>query len=47
MVSLRQLYARQEYHAKYFSLEGCRGHLGKQLIEKYHLDNGKNPNITA
>ena len=33
-----------ELHAKYtvFS-EGCRGHLGKQLIEKYHLDNGKTP----
>ncbi|ASJ95169.1 MULTISPECIES: electron transfer flavoprotein-ubiquinone oxidoreductase [Shewanella] len=33
-----------ELHAKYtvFS-EGCRGHLGKQLIEKFHLDNGKTP----
>ncbi|MCE9687883.1 electron transfer flavoprotein-ubiquinone oxidoreductase [Shewanella sp. AS16] len=33
-----------ELHAKYtvFS-EGCRGHLGKQLIEKYQLDNGKTP----
>ncbi|KVX02558.1 electron transfer flavoprotein-ubiquinone oxidoreductase [Shewanella frigidimarina] len=33
-----------ELHAKYtvFS-EGCRGHLGKQLIQKYHLDNGKTP----
>ncbi|MDB0034762.1 NAD(P)/FAD-dependent oxidoreductase, partial [bacterium] len=33
-----------ELHAKYtiFS-EGCRGHLGKQLIQKYHLDNGKSP----
>lgn len=33
-----------ELHAKYtvFS-EGCRGHLGKQLIAKYHLDNGKTP----
>ncbi|MBR9729321.1 electron transfer flavoprotein-ubiquinone oxidoreductase [Shewanella intestini] len=33
-----------ELHAKYtvFS-EGCRGHLGKQLITKYHLDNGKTP----
>lgn len=33
-----------ELHAKYtvFS-EGCRGHLGKQLIDKYHLDNGKTP----
>ncbi|WOT05327.1 electron transfer flavoprotein-ubiquinone oxidoreductase [Shewanella youngdeokensis] len=33
-----------ELHAKYtvFS-EGCRGHLGKQLIEKFQLDNGKTP----
>lgn len=33
-----------ELHAKYtiFS-EGCHGHLGKQLIKKYHLDNGKTP----
>lgn len=33
-----------ELHAKYtvFS-EGCHGHLGKQLIAKYHLDNGKTP----
>ncbi|MCC4833291.1 electron transfer flavoprotein-ubiquinone oxidoreductase [Shewanella sp. 1_MG-2023] len=33
-----------ELHAKYtvFS-EGCRGHLGKELIAKYHLDNGKTP----
>ena len=23
--------------------EGCRGHLGKQLIKKYSLDNGKSP----
>ena len=23
--------------------EGCRGHLGKQLIKKYNLDSGKNP----
>ena len=23
--------------------EGCRGHLGKQLIQKYKLDEGKNP----
>lgn len=23
--------------------EGCRGHLGKQLIEKYHLDEDKSP----
>ncbi|MGL5360515.1 MAG: NAD(P)/FAD-dependent oxidoreductase, partial [Shewanella sp.] len=33
-----------ELHAKYtvFS-EGCRGHLGKQLIKKYQLDQGKTP----
>jgi len=33
-----------ELHAKYtiFS-EGCRGHLGKQLIEKFNLDEGKTP----
>lgn len=33
-----------ELHAKYtlFS-EGCRGHLGKQLIEKFQLDEGKDP----
>ena len=33
-----------ELHAKYtvFS-EGCRGHLGKQLISQFHLDNGKTP----
>lgn len=33
-----------ELHAKYtlFS-EGCRGHLGKQLIEKFNLDEGKDP----
>ena len=33
-----------ELHAKYtlFS-EGCRGHLGKQLIERFNLDNGKDP----
>ena len=23
--------------------EGCRGHLGKQLIKKFNLDEGKNP----
>ena len=23
--------------------EGCRGHLGKQLISQFHLDEGKNP----
>ncbi|MCL1039538.1 electron transfer flavoprotein-ubiquinone oxidoreductase [Shewanella submarina] len=33
-----------ELHAKYTVLsEGCRGHLGKQLIEQFHLDNGKSP----
>jgi len=33
-----------ELHAKYTVFaEGCRGHLGKQLIQKYHLDNGKTP----
>ncbi|OZG73575.1 electron transfer flavoprotein-ubiquinone oxidoreductase [Hahella sp. CCB-MM4] len=33
-----------ELHAKYtlFS-EGCRGHLGKQLIEKFDLSEGKDP----
>ncbi len=33
-----------ELHAKYtlFS-EGCRGHLGKQLIEKFNLAEGKDP----
>jgi electron-transferring-flavoprotein dehydrogenase len=33
-----------ELHAKYtFFAEGCRGHLGKQLIAKYGLDKGKDP----
>ncbi|MFK7997638.1 MAG: electron transfer flavoprotein-ubiquinone oxidoreductase [Granulosicoccus sp.] len=33
-----------ELHAKYtvFS-EGCRGHLGKQLISQFNLDDGKSP----
>lgn len=33
-----------ELHAKYtvFS-EGCRGHLGKQLIKKFELDKGQSP----
>ncbi len=33
-----------ELHAKYtlFS-EGCRGHLGKQLVEKFALNEGKDP----
>ena len=33
-----------ELHAKYTVLsEGCRGHLGKQVIEKFDLDKGKSP----
>jgi electron-transferring-flavoprotein dehydrogenase len=33
-----------ELHAKYtLFAEGCRGHLGKQLIAKYALDKGKDP----
>ncbi len=33
-----------ELRAKYTVFaEGCRGHLGKQLIKKYHLDEGKSP----
>lgn len=33
-----------ELHAKYtIFAEGCRGHLGKQLIERYQLDKGKDP----
>jgi len=33
-----------ELHAKYTLFgEGCRGHLGKILIEKYQLDKGKDP----
>ncbi|WP_434361838.1 electron transfer flavoprotein-ubiquinone oxidoreductase [Parasalinivibrio latis] len=33
-----------EIHAKYTLLtEGCRGHLGKVLVEKYDLNNGKDP----
>ncbi|MET1254251.1 electron transfer flavoprotein-ubiquinone oxidoreductase [Aliikangiella maris] len=33
-----------ELHAKYTVFaEGCRGHLGKQLIEKFSLDDGKEP----
>lgn len=41
----RDSYAQgMELHAKFtvFS-EGCRGHLGKQLIEHYKLDEGKDP----
>ena len=26
-----------------FLQKGCRGHLGKELIKKYNLDDGKNP----
>ena len=33
-----------ELHAKVTVFaEGCRGHLGKQLIKKYNLDDGKSP----
>ncbi|MEP4484865.1 MAG: electron transfer flavoprotein-ubiquinone oxidoreductase [Halioglobus sp.] len=33
-----------ELHAKYtLFAEGCRGHLGKQLIDKLDLDEGKDP----
>jgi len=33
-----------ELHAKYTVFaEGCRGHIGKQLIEKFELDKGKEP----
>ena len=33
-----------ELHAKVTVFaEGCRGHLGKNLIKKYHLDQGKDP----
>ncbi|MEP0202550.1 MAG: electron transfer flavoprotein-ubiquinone oxidoreductase [Halioglobus sp.] len=33
-----------ELHAKYtLFAEGCRGHLGKQLIDKLDLDDGKDP----
>jgi electron-transferring-flavoprotein dehydrogenase len=33
-----------ELHAKYtLFAEGCRGHLGKQLIENFKLDEGKDP----
>ena len=33
-----------ELHAKVTVFaEGCRGHLGKQLIKKFELDKGKNP----
>ena len=33
-----------ELRAKYtLFAEGCRGHLGKQLIDRYNLNDGKNP----
>ena len=33
-----------ELHAKYTVFaEGCRGHLGKQLINKFKLDDGRSP----
>ncbi len=33
-----------ELRAKYtLFAEGCRGHLGKELIERYQLDKGKTP----
>jgi electron-transferring-flavoprotein dehydrogenase len=33
-----------ELHARYtLFAEGCRGHLGKQLIERFSLDEGKDP----
>ncbi len=33
-----------ELHAKYtIFAEGCRGHLGKQLIRKFRLDEGRDP----
>ena len=33
-----------ELHAKYtIFAEGCRGHLGRQLIARYKLDEGKDP----
>ena len=33
-----------EFHAKYtIFAEGCRGHLGKQLISQFNLDEGKDP----
>ncbi len=33
-----------ELHAKYTVFaEGCRGHLGKELIEKFNLDEGRTP----
>ena len=35
-----------ELHAKYtFFAEGCRGHLGKQLMDKFHLRDGSDPQV--
>ena len=35
-----------ELHAKYtFFAEGCRGQLGKQLLAKYRLDKGRDPQV--
>jgi electron-transferring-flavoprotein dehydrogenase len=35
-----------ELHAKYtFFAEGCRGHLGKQLQQRYHLRDGADPQV--
>jgi electron-transferring-flavoprotein dehydrogenase len=41
------LYARgMELHAKYtFFAEGCRGHLGKQLQQKFELNEGRDPQV--
>ncbi|HVZ44778.1 MAG TPA: electron transfer flavoprotein-ubiquinone oxidoreductase [Ramlibacter sp.] len=37
-----------ELHAKYtIFAEGCRGHLGRQLIARYKLDEGKDPQTYA
>jgi electron-transferring-flavoprotein dehydrogenase len=40
-------YARgMELHAKYtFFAEGCRGHLGKQLQQKFSLNEGRDPQV--
>jgi len=35
-----------ELHGKYtFFAEGCRGHLGKQIIERFALDQGRDPQV--
>jgi electron-transferring-flavoprotein dehydrogenase len=37
-----------ELHAKYtLFAEGCRGHLGRQLISKFKLDANADPQATA